>query len=202
MFTSASHNSVQCLPSAFKAHGDTSVTKGGIRWCREQISHGCYGLGKGQSREGLWRLIGWTSNPGSGIREGFLEEVITKLRLKMHRSVPVFPLHLEHCLIPTGYTVINYLLDEWVNEEECSRQENCMRADQQGPDPGSDGAGSQNSGSTSACHRHPQISFPTVRISVLDHPAESRILGVFSQCLLNECMGKTLELVSPNRLTR
>lgn len=36
----------------------------------------------------------------------------------------------------------------------------------------------------------------------LDHPAESRILGVFSQCLLNECKGQTLELVSPNRLTR
>lgn len=36
------------------------------------------------------------------MREGFLAEVIMKLRLKMHRSLPVFPLHLEHCLIPNG----------------------------------------------------------------------------------------------------
>lgn len=62
---------------------------------------------------GLWEPIGWVPHPGPGDREGFLEEVMTKLRLKMHRRLPMCPLHLEHCLIYVGCSIIIC----WMNEQ-------------------------------------------------------------------------------------
>lgn len=70
------------------------------------------GYARGSPGRGLWQLVGWTPYPGSVMREGFLAEVIMKLRLKMHRSLPVFPLNLEHCLIPNGCSEIIC----WMNE--------------------------------------------------------------------------------------
>lgn len=43
----------------------------------------------GSAGRELWEPRGWAPNLGSGVREGFLEEVITKLRLKGHKSLPV-----------------------------------------------------------------------------------------------------------------
>lgn len=96
--TRATSPTAQCPRSTFQARRDASGKIEGIHSCREQISNGCYMLGKGLSGKGLRQLVGWTPNPGSGNREGFPEEVMTELRLKMHGSLPVFPLYLEHCM--------------------------------------------------------------------------------------------------------
>lgn len=61
--------------------------------------------GGSASRE-LWEPRGWAPNLGSGVREDFLEEVITKLKLKVHKSLPVCLLHLQHRLVYIRCSVI------------------------------------------------------------------------------------------------
>lgn len=75
------------------------------------VSNGCCVLGKGQSGEGSSAACRMDTQPSLGIREDFLEEVITKLRLNTHSGLPVCPPHLEHCLTHTGCSAIICWMD-------------------------------------------------------------------------------------------